>query len=612
MADLRLNINGQNNAGPALNEAAGGVRGLAGEIAKGIAIQEAFSQAISVTVSFLRESVRASLEQEKADRQLARVAGDATEAFKRQASALQENLGVSDDMVETMQKMLLTFGEQPAEIDKTVKALLDYSAATGTDAVAATSTLTSAATSGRAAFKELGLQVDQNGDKFDRLRSTTEALTKKLGGTAAADADSLEGSLSKLKESFGEVKESIGGIIGTALKGSGAIATLTQAFKDLNKGFLAEESIFLDPQQAKVVKLADNLSSLNEQLRFMKEIGAGPSTLEKVLTDINAAQQALDIAQGKRAAGPGEVPEIDLGDLNKPAKADHFAEDLKDAARYHNAAIEDAKRRYTAEEKEAEEFEKAVAGIMTRGREDQAKINKKFDEAALAEQKELAALQEKEARANADVIKASLESVAKSNKDQAEAAKAGSERWANAGMEIGAAFANAMIDAMQAATDGTSGEEIAGETIATIVEVAGTVIGSIYGQPQLGSTLGHLAGTGIRMGFKELGRKNKRRHSGGWAGDEMPHYHTGAWVGGDEEAAILQSGERVLSRGEVASMGGPRGVEQAARGGAGMTINVQAFDGESTAAFLERGGARGLWNAARTGRSSLTALLGGA
>lgn len=599
MADLRLNINGQNNAGPALNDAAGGVRNLTSAIDAGVTSALNWQKVQSAAIQFARDSVRAYEEQARADRQLARVAGESTEAFKRQASALQESLGVSDDMVETMQKMLLTYGQAPAEVDKTVRALLDYAAFTGKDAVAATEMLTSSTTTGRAAFKELGLQVDQSGDKFDRLRATTDALTKRLGGTAAADADSLSGSLAKMHQQFGELQESVGGVFAQFEKKTHVLEGATAVFSGLAKAIGDNDTL---------------MKQLAKTALAFPVLGGGAFAFMAADTARvgNALKSPSPVAAPSgRGRNDLEVPEIDLGDLNKPAKADHFAEDLKDAARYHNAAIEDAKRRYAAEEKEAEEFEKAVAGIMTRGREDQAKINKKFDEAAIAERKELAALQEKEAKANADVMKSSLDSVAKANRDQAEQVQAESDRWAQAGTTVGAAFINAMSNAMNDAANGATGEEIAGEALAGIVEIAGTVIGSVYGQPQLGSALGHLAGTGIRLGFKQMGR-NKKRHSGGWAGDEMPHYHSGAWVGGDEEAAILQSGERVLSRGEVASMGGPRGVEQAARGGAGMTINVQAFDGESTAAFMERGGARGLWNAARTGRSSLTALLGGA
>jgi hypothetical protein len=78
-----------------------------------------------------------------------------------------------------------------------------------------------------------------------------------------------------------------------------------------------------------------------------------------------------------------------------------------------------------------------------------------------------------------------------------------------------------------------------------------------------------------------------------------------------EVPAILQEGERVLSRSEVATMGGPGGVERAARGGnSGGTIVINAMDAASVQQLFESRRGRGLINALRTGRSPLTPVFG--
>jgi len=63
-------------------------------------------------------------------------------------------------------------------------------------------------------------------------------------------------------------------------------------------------------------------------------------------------------------------------------------------------------------------------------------------------------------------------------------------------------------------------------------------------------------------------------HGGGWV-----RAHDGMFVRGDEQPIIAQSGERVLSRREVAAMGGPGAVDSAASGsgGGGATINLVSF-----------------------------------
>ena len=96
--------------------------------------------------------------------------------------------------------MLLRYGEAPAEIDKTIRAIEDLSAATGRDATAALAELTSSATTGRQGFQRPRLEYQTTGTRGEVLRSATEALTKKFGGTALAEAGSLNGSILKAKQ----------------------------------------------------------------------------------------------------------------------------------------------------------------------------------------------------------------------------------------------------------------------------------------------------------------------------------------------------------------------------------------------------------------------------
>src|SRR5687768_4112147 len=79
---------------------------------------EIAKRAYTEFVNVMKDSVGAYLEQEKADKMLARVAGENTEAFKRQAAAMQAALGVSDDMVQGLQTMALTFGAAPDQVQK--------------------------------------------------------------------------------------------------------------------------------------------------------------------------------------------------------------------------------------------------------------------------------------------------------------------------------------------------------------------------------------------------------------------------------------------------------------------------------------------------------------
>jgi hypothetical protein len=223
VADIRLSINGEDNASGAMNSAASGVS----------AIGVAAAAAGAAIAAFGVSSVKAFADAERVSVQLTRATGGLSSAFERQASVIQGQLGVSDDLVKKMQMVLFQYGEAPASIDATVRALLDYSAATGTDALAATENLTRGVESGKAVFKELGITYDKTGDQTQRLESVTKSLAAKLGGAAAADANTLAGAARAVKEQFGEIQENLGGLIAGFIQQTGVLEKLKGALLDV-------------------------------------------------------------------------------------------------------------------------------------------------------------------------------------------------------------------------------------------------------------------------------------------------------------------------------------------------------------------------------------------
>lgn len=166
------------------------------------------------------------------------------------------------------------------------------------------------------------------------------------------------------------------------------------------------------------------------------------------------------------------------------------------------------------------------------------------------------------------------------------------------GQALGVGFINALTAELDKL--GSGGEFDIMAFIAGLLPMIGSIFGPI------GGAIGGLAGAGLRLAGK------RRSHDGSWIG--APRFHGGGWpgVGVDEVPAILQSGERVLSRGEVSAMGGPSGVERAARGGGrgGVTINIAGLDTKSTREFFEDRGGQGLRDAVRSGQGDLARLLG--
>lgn len=576
MADLRLNILGNDEASVSLDSVQGKVLGLG-----------------KALLDFSKTSVKAFEEQSKADRQLAAAAGESTNAFKAQAAALQESIGVAGSHVEQLQTMLLRYGQAPAEIDATIRAIEDLSSATGRDATAALNELTTSVTTGKAAFKDLGLQYDTTGSRGDVLRAATKALADKFGGAASADADSLTGSVRIAEQQFGELQTSFGGLIAEFVKKTQVIESATWAFKNLNAALFGE-----DDQRLKAVEKLQHAQKLIQEYEVIEKQGVqlnqtSRDTLhEAKINYYEAAKliEQLDAAKRKSVpASTGDANKVAAGKPAAPTSDDsmaRFKESLKDRI----GAITDAAER---EAKLWDEHDRAQARVEEEAERDRLNSFKEsLDE-------------------RIDAITDAYREEARLAEEQDKAHAKEEARYAKAGEDIGTAFASSLSNSIGQLAEGQEMDlgETVGDILAAVLGVAGAVIGSAIlpgAGTAIGGAIGGIAGSAIK------GATRRKRHSGGYAGDGMARYHTGTWVGSDEEAAILQNGERVLSRSEVSAMGGPRGVEGAVRGrGGGSTVNIQTFDAGSFREIFQGRGGRGLLDAARTGVGAPALLFGG-
>jgi len=191
------------------------------------------------------------------------------------------------------------------------------------------------------------------------------------------------------------------------------------------------------------------------------------------------------------------------------------------------------------------------------------------------------------------------------------------KKWKHVGDQLGAALVNGIATQLEKLASGgeIDAGEMVGDIIATVVATAAIAIGTYFESPALGAAIGNLAATGVRAATRKgaFANPGKKYHEGGWVeGDDMPRYHDGSWIGPTEQPAILQHGERVLSRAEVQSMGGPQRVDQAARGGGGVTVHVSSLDAKSTAEAFEDRSGRGLLRAIRSGHGDMARLFAGA
>lgn len=607
MADLLIGINGEDRASPAF-KAVGESTAKMGEQFKSFQryAEDMMVKGGAALLNFAKSSVKASEEQARADRQLEAVAGNLTTAFKEQAAVIQGTLGVEDDQIQKMQAMLLRYGEAPAAIDKTIRALLDYSAVSGVDAVSAVHTLTSSVETGKTAFKELGLTYAKTGERSKDLEAVTEALRLKVGGAAENDANSLTGAAHLAERAFGELQETFGGLVTGFVQRSGAIDKVTEALRGLNTMLGGDEQVNRNAARS---ALLDQLKQVNDVIQKTSEAEYEADARRwAAATEGESHAQTWNDLLNRRIEIETKLKELDFegqktgGVLpTKSAVPQNTAKktELEKVAKKHAEAIRKINEEMLAD------YEHYVIDNETKMREHIAHVQ------------EMHTLEVQALKADQDQINAAnLEAMQKANDRMFDGTaeeqlfQQQEEDWKDAGERIGGAFAAAVGDAIGTLAQGGEMDagEMVGDILAAILGVAGAAIGSVVGGPvgtMVGGAIGGLAGSAIK------GVTRRKRHDGGWV--EGERYHSGAWIGTDEESAVLQAGERVLSRPEVQAMGGRSGVDAATRGGGrgGATITVNTLDGSSAREYFEKAGGRALLNAVRTGRGAPSLLFGG-
>ena len=589
MSDLTLNINGNaSGAVDAFNDAGNAAGKLGDDVGKSVAqwqeLANVAKQAVSAVVKFGVDAVRAFAEAERVQRQLTRVAGEYSDALDAQARALSRLNAVDDDVIKQSQVLLAQWGGVGAATSKVTQAVLDYAAATGQDAVGATQDLIRNVESGGVGLAKLGVHFKTTGDKSKDLAALVDALGKKFGGAGATDAASLSGQLKLADLAFEDTKKSFGGLIGAIESKVGILDKVAGALRGIAEAVGKVDSF------GSAAALFSQHGLLTAALTGVYAKPEAPS--DAGLPGINTVTGQTNKAM-KDAAGAGKKTQAELDDEDLE-RAKKLYRDL-DSIEQH-AAEQEAKllaEREKARQQFVDNLEKQSGeawDAIEKQEQEAARVAKKLDEEA-------------------------MKALEASQKDALHRAQERARQWKAAGDQIGAAFVGALTEQLQKLSAGGEFDPAAfiGDILSSVFAIAASAIGTAYGMPALGAAIGNLGAMGIKAGFNAASTKKKPTyHSGGWVGDEaqLPRFHSGSWIGPDEQQAILQHGERVLSRREVSAMGGSGAVDRAARGGGSLQVTINAIDSRSAAEAFERDLGRSVRRAAASGRGDLARLLG--
>lgn len=171
----------------------------------------------------LTEAAKAAAEDEQSVIRLNKVLGNlgmgqAAAGLAQYVDATQAALGVSDSLVRSALIPLATATKDAAEAQRLMSLALDISAAGFADTEKAAKALALAATGNTTALSRLRIPMDQAILKSGDLTAITEELARVVGGSAAAAAETAAGKYARFSEAVGELQESLGQGLITALE----------------------------------------------------------------------------------------------------------------------------------------------------------------------------------------------------------------------------------------------------------------------------------------------------------------------------------------------------------------------------------------------------------
>ena len=416
-------------------------------------VSSAARAGLQVVIDFTKESVKAYAESERVQRQLALVAKEYTAALQVQATAISQANAVSDELVMQVQTMLLRYGEAPAAVGDTTQAILDYAAATGTDARSATDALTRGVEAGTGHIKGLGVSFTATGDKAVDLQRAVEVLTQKFGGAGKEDAGSLIGQTRSASEAFGELQESFGSFVVELTGKTGALDAITQAIRSLNEAFAYGRSFVQKGGLSALLEVGKAFISGGE-----KSVVPGMSSLALVQSSI---VQDMVIQQRSEARGQEQLSRATRGTARTSGQSEMFGP--------------------------------------------AAPTGEQWVQMARAQKEATSGMVESHTRGLEDSIRATREAAARMAAEQ--------QRFSQAGAAVGAAFTTQLAGAIEQLASG--GEQDIGQVLASILAgllgTVGTIVGNIL-LPGIGGAvggaLGGLAGAGIKAAARGAGGPN--------------------------------------------------------------------------------------------------------
>lgn len=248
--------------------------GKLGEFSKkaGVAFAAAAAAAGAYATKLAVDGVKAAIEDEQAQTQLALALENATGATNAQIKATEDSIlqmslatGVADDKLRPALGRLVRSTGDITKAQDLLAIALDVSTATGKPLEAVANSLGKAYDGNTSALGKLGLGLDAAELKTMTFTEVQGKLTELFGGAAAANADTYAGKIARVQIAFDEAKETLGA----------ALLPILDKFL----GFINENAL-------PAIQAFTSAFSLTEGEGFGKTISDVAETIKKVVQPI--------------------------------------------------------------------------------------------------------------------------------------------------------------------------------------------------------------------------------------------------------------------------------------------------------------------------------------
>ena len=248
------------------------------------------------------DSVKAAIEDEKAQRNLAKTLENVIGATKEQTAEVEKyitaqslSLGVSDDKLRPAYARLIRSTKDTKEAQKGLNLAMDISSATGKDLDTVTSALGKAYDGNTASLGKLGLGIDTAILKTGDMDLITKTLGETFKGFAEQEANTLEGRFQRISIAINEAKESLGSALLPIIEKFAKFATdsLVPALQGIVDGLTGKKKSVV-PSLGMFEEATNDSEDAGYNLGVaLRELGSGLTELAGVFDDETTSESGF-------------------------------------------------------------------------------------------------------------------------------------------------------------------------------------------------------------------------------------------------------------------------------------------------------------------------------